>query len=30
MNVNLAWPMTGLAHPSSELPRGRARALMRT
>ena len=28
MNVNLVWPTTGLAHPSSEPPRGRARALI--
>ena len=30
MNVNFAWPVMALAQPSSELPCGRERALMRT
>ena len=30
MNVNFAWPVTVFAHPSSEPPRGRARALTLT
>ena len=29
MKVNFAWPVTEAAKPSSELPRGRAWALMR-